>query len=73
MKKNLKPTYDPEADVLYFLARKGPIEKSVEAGPGITLEYDRKGCVVGLEILHASKVMGKGIIASIHARQSRDE
>jgi uncharacterized protein YuzE len=50
----MKVTYDPEVDVLRILFRDAPIEESDEDKPGVILDYDREGNVVGLEVLNAS-------------------
>lgn len=60
MKKNSKQQivqYDPESDVLYLGARKGFEEEYVEVAPGVGVELDEDGKVIGIEILNASKVM----------------
>jgi uncharacterized protein YuzE len=51
----LKVTYDPEVDVLRILLSNAPIEESDEDKPGVILDYDKDGNIVGLEILDASK------------------
>ena len=51
----MKVTYDPEVDVLRILLSDAPIEESDEDKPGVILDYDKDGNVVGLEILEASK------------------
>ena len=51
----MKVTYDPEVDVLRILFRDAPIEESDEDKPGVILDYDREGNVVGLEVLNASQ------------------
>ena len=51
----MKVTYDPEGDVLRILLSNAPIEESDEDKPGVILDYDKDGNVVGLEILDASK------------------
>ena len=51
----MKVTYDPDVDVLYILLRDTPIEESDEDKPGVILDYDREGNIVGIEILDASK------------------
>ena len=51
----MKVTYDPEVDVLRILLSDAPIEESDEDKPGVILDYDKAGNVVGLEILEASK------------------
>lgn len=51
----MKVTYDPEVDVLRILLSNAPIEESDEEKPGLILDYDKDGNVVGLEILDASQ------------------
>jgi uncharacterized protein YuzE len=53
----MKVTYDPEVDVLRILFSNTPIEESDEDKPGVIIDYDKEGNVVGLEILDASKRM----------------
>jgi uncharacterized protein YuzE len=51
----VKLTYDAEVDVLRIVLSDAPIEESDEDKPGVILDYDMDGNVVGLEILEASK------------------
>jgi uncharacterized protein YuzE len=51
----MKVTYDPEVDVLRIIFNSTPIEESDEEKPGVILDYDKDGNIVGLEILDASK------------------
>jgi len=51
----MKVIYDPEVDVLRVLFRDAPVEESDEDKPGIILDYDKDGNVVGLEVLNASQ------------------
>ena len=51
----MKIIYDPEVDVLRILFSSAPIEESDEDKPGVILDYDKDGNVVGMEILDASK------------------
>jgi uncharacterized protein YuzE len=53
----VKVTYDPEVDVLRILLSDAPIEESDEDKPGVILDYDGDGNIVGLEVLEASKRM----------------
>jgi len=53
----MKVTYDPEVDVLRILFSNAAIEVSDEDKPGVILDYDASGNVVGIEILDASKRM----------------
>jgi uncharacterized protein YuzE len=54
----MKVTYDSEVDVLHVLFSNAPIEESDEDKPGVILDYDKDGNVVGLEILDAQKRLG---------------
>ena len=51
----MRVTYDPEVDVLRILFSSAAIEESDEDKPGVILDYDKEGNVVGMEILDASK------------------
>ena len=53
----MRVTYDPEVDVLRILLSNAPIEESDEEKPGVILDYDKDGNIVGLEILDASQRM----------------
>jgi len=48
-------TYDPAVDVLRILLSDAPVDESDEDKPGVILDYDKDGNVIGLEILEASK------------------
>ncbi len=51
----MKVTYDPEVDVLRILLGSGAVEESDEDKPGVVIDYDAAGNIVGLEILNASQ------------------
>ena len=53
----MKITYDPEVDVVRILFNNAPIEESDEEKPGVILDFDKDGNVVGMEILDASRRM----------------
>ena len=53
----MKVTYDSQTDVVRILFSKARIEESDEEKPGIILDYDHEGNIVGLEIMDASKRM----------------
>ena len=53
----MKVTYDPEVDVVRIILSEAAIDESDEDKPGVILDYDKEGNVVGLEILDASKRM----------------
>lgn len=47
--------YDAQADIFRVLLNDAVIEESDEAEPGIIVDYDAEGNVVGVEVLDASK------------------
>jgi uncharacterized protein YuzE len=51
----MKVKYDKEIDVLYIYLSDGKIVESDEDKPGIILDYDEIGNIVGIEMLNASK------------------
>ena len=51
----MKVTYDRDVDVLRLVFRSAKIHDSDEGKPGVILDYDQAGNIVGLEILNASK------------------
>ena len=53
----MKVTYDPETDILRIIFKSADIEESDEDKPGVILDYDKDGSIVGLEVLDASKRM----------------
>jgi uncharacterized protein YuzE len=50
----MKIICDAEVDILRFLFSNTPIEESDEDKPGVILDYDKNGNIVGMEILDAS-------------------
>jgi len=54
----MKVSYDREVDVLSLLLSDGLVEESDESKPGVILDYDATGNLVGIEILNASKRVG---------------
>ncbi len=51
----MKVIYDQESDILRILLSGSDIEESDEEKPGVIIDYDDQGNVVGLEILDASE------------------
>ena len=53
-----KVYYDKKTDVLWLMVKPGPEDKHQEIAPGISVELDKNGQLLGIEILNASKVLG---------------
>jgi uncharacterized protein YuzE len=68
---NLKVHYDSEVDVLY-LAREGKEEEVVEVYPGVNLEMDDKGELIGIEIMQASRML-REVIGPLMERASLNQ
>ncbi|MFY9463131.1 MAG: DUF2283 domain-containing protein [Candidatus Sungiibacteriota bacterium] len=56
--------YDRQSDVFYIWLKSGDEEEYVEIAPGVGVEMDENGQVLGIEILNASKVF-QPIVKSI--------
>lgn len=54
LESDMRVTYDQEVDSLRILLSDEDIEESDEEKPGVIIDYDRQGNVVGLEVLDAS-------------------
>jgi uncharacterized protein YuzE len=51
----MKFEYDPNADALYVRLSEEKIMESEQVQPGIVLDFNEAGQVVGIEVLAASK------------------
>jgi len=51
----MKVKYDQEVDVLTIQLSDAAVEESDQDKPGMILDYDKDGNIVGIEILNASK------------------
>ena len=52
-----KYEYDKESDSLFINIKEGEEEGFEEIFPGINIEYDDRGDIIGVEILKASRFM----------------
>lgn len=55
----MKVKYNREVDILYIRLTDEIIDESDETRPGLVIDYDKEGTVVGFEIMNASKKMSQ--------------
>ncbi len=53
----MKFHYYPETDSLYIDLSERPSAESQEVAPGVVLDFDAEGNLVGIDIDHASKIV----------------
>ncbi len=51
----MKIDYDQQADAMYIRLRAGDVAESEEVRPGVVLDFDAQGQVLGIEMLDVSK------------------
>mgnify|MGYP001167428681 CR=1 FL=1 len=57
----MKVFYDPEVDVLRILFSSHPIEESDEDKPGVIIDYDKQGNIVGMESFEQRLILVGGM------------
>jgi uncharacterized protein YuzE len=59
----MKAIYDKEADAMHIRLKKGKVYKTHEVSPAFIVDTDKKGNVLGIEILDVSSQLSKKEIA----------
>lgn len=59
LEMNRKYNYDKESDSLYIYLEEGEEENFEEIAPGINIELNKNGEIIGVEILKASRFLDK--------------
>ena len=54
--KEFKVSYDDKEDILY-LAREGKEEEVIDLSPGVNVELDSSGELIGIELFNASSLL----------------
>lgn len=54
---NNKYNYDKESDSLFIYLKEGEEEGFEEIAPGINIEFNKNGEIIGVEILRASRFL----------------
>jgi uncharacterized protein YuzE len=63
----MKTKYDPEANALYVKFSDDKIERTEELRPGIILDFDSRGHIVGIEMLDAKQKLSESALKSLAA------
>ncbi|MBS3151072.1 DUF2283 domain-containing protein [Candidatus Woesearchaeota archaeon] len=62
----MKLEYDKEADAAYiyikYPIKEGEAEKTIELNEDLIVDFDKDGKLIGIEILNASRVIGKEVL-----------
>lgn len=65
----MKLEYDKDVDAAYiyfqYPLKEGQVKNTVELNRNIVLDCDTKGKILGIEILDASKVLAKNVLANV--------
>jgi len=61
----MRISYDEKTDALYVRLKETPYYQSDELKEGVLLDYDKKGNLVGIEILDASEYLSQEELASL--------
>ena len=65
----MKLRYDKKIDALYIEFESNPYKESQEIQEGIIFDYDKKGKIIGIEILDASKKFSQKFKHEIFQKQ----
>jgi len=58
----MKINYDKIADAMYFSMKKGKVAKTLEMNERLIVDVDKKGNILGIEMLDASNQLPKNSI-----------
>jgi uncharacterized protein YuzE len=65
----MRMKYDREADALYVHFSDAKIDGSEEVRPGVILDYDKEGRIVGIEVLDAGRQMAPDALSGLQAAE----
>jgi uncharacterized protein YuzE len=57
--------YDKKADAMYIWLRKAKYDISEELAENVVLDLDKNGRIIGIEVLDATKNLGKELVTRI--------
>jgi uncharacterized protein YuzE len=61
----IRVEYDSKADAMYIWLRKARYEISEELAENVIIDLDKSGRIIGIEILDATKNLGKELVNKI--------
>ena len=65
----MKLHYDKLEDAFHVRFDEGPYAESDEVEEGVILDYDKKGKIIGIEILDASKKLSPSFKSSLRLKE----
>jgi uncharacterized protein YuzE len=63
----MKQTYDREADALYVQSSEEKTKECEEARPGMIVDFDKDGRIVGIELISGKEQFTPQAIANLQA------
>ncbi len=57
--------YREKSDAMYIWLRRGKYDISEELAENVIMDLDKRGHIIGIEVLDASKNIGKELVAKI--------
>ena len=54
--KSMKVKKDSKLDVAYIQLRRGRVDKTIELRPGLLFDLDKKGEIIGIEVMSLQKL-----------------
>ena len=63
----MKISYDKTADAMYIYLRKGKVAKTVKINNRVFVDVDKKGNVIGIEMLDVSHQIPKKEIGKVYS------
>lgn len=72
----MKFEYDKEVDAAYlyieYPIKAGEVKKTIELNEDIVLDFDKKGKLLGMEVLNASKVMNRKVLVEAQLNEIKN-
>lgn len=63
----MKTTYDDQANALYLKFSDEKVDRTEELRPGLNIDFDNRGHIVGIEMLDAKQQLSESALKSLAA------